>query len=684
MDIAKIRNIGIAAHIDAGKTTTTEGILHRAGRKHREGSVDGGNTTTDSDPTERQRGITIYSAAVSIEWRDCTINLIDTPGHVDFTAEVERALRVLDGAVTVLDAKEGVEAQSETVWRQADKHRIPRLCFVNKMDKLGADFESAVQSLRDRLSATPAVLHLPVGSEASFSGFVDIVRMRLVRYAADGSFSESDVPPDMAPDAARARSRLIELVSDGDYGIMERYLEGDEVTSESLTAAIRRQTLSGRLHPVLCGSAIRRVGIQHLLDAVCDLLPCPADTATSEFDREFVAESFGGGEPEISRSPFPDPAADLVALAFKVVPEATGTLTYIRIYSGSLRAGTRIFNNTRGLKENATRLFRMHADKREMIQQADAGDIVAVIGFKKTVTGDTLAPKGSNIVLESISFPDPVVSMSIEPRSAADRDRLIEALSDMRLQDPTFHYRHDAETGETIASGMGELHMEIVLERLRKRVGCAVGKPKVAYRETVTAKSGPVEHRHIKQTGGRGQRAIVVLRVEPLDGDGHFLFADEIKGGAVRRQYVLAVEKACLESMRSGGPAGGHPMTGVKATLMDGEEHEVDSSDMAFGIAAREAFKKAVAKARPRILEPIMRLSVSVAEEYFGRVSADLSSRGGVIMGSESVGGRRLVAADVPLARMFGYASDVRSLTGGRVGWSMEPERYELAPLPPS
>jgi len=647
-----IRNIGIAAHIDAGKTTTTEGILRRAGRTHREGRVDDGNAVTDSDAVERQRGITIYSAAVTLEWRGHTVNLIDTPGHVDFTAEVERSLRVLDGAVAVFDAKEGVEAQSETVWRQADRHGVPRVCFVNKMDKLGADFDAAVESMRARVSANPAVVHIPIGSEASFSGFVDVVRRRLVEYAPDGSFSESEVPPALAGLAAAARSALIETVAEGDDGIMERYLDGGDITAESLTAAIRRQTVSGLLHPVLCGSALRRIGIQHLLDAVCDFLPSPEDTAGD-------------------RCPTGD---EFVALAFKVVPERTGDLTYIRVYSGSLKPGTRVFNTTRGFKENATRVFRMHADKREAVQEATAGDIVAVVGLKKTVTGDTLAPKGSRIVLESISFPDPVVSMSIEPRTAAGRDRLAEALADMCRQDPTFRFTHSPETGEMLIAGMGELHLEIAVGRLRERVDCAVGRPKVAYRETVSADSGPVEHRHIKQTGGHGQRAIVKLRVEPAEG---FQFEDEIRGGAVRRQYIAAVERACRESMQC-GPLQGYPMMGAKVTLLDGEEHDVDSSDMAFEIAAREAFRKAVALATPRMLEPVMRLTLAVPEEHFGRVSADLSSRGGVITESEAADGRRLVTATVPLARMFGYANDIRGLTRGRAGWSMEPERYDL------
>jgi len=649
----RIRNIGIAAHIDAGKTTTTEGILHRAGRTHREGSVDGGNAVTDSDAVERQRGITIYSAAVTLGWRGHTVNIIDTPGHVDFTAEVERSLRVLDGAVAVFDAKEGVEAQSETVWRQADRYGVPRVCFVNKMDKLGADFPATVRSMRDRVSANPAVIHLPTGHEGEFRGFVDLIRRRLVEYSADGSFSESDIPAHLVRDAAAARSALVETVAENDDGIMERYLEGGDITPESLVAAMRRQTIAGLLHPVLCGSALRKIGIQHLLDAVCDFLPSPADMPPDGYP----------------------PDAELVALAFKVVPESTGDLTYVRIYSGSLSPGTRVYNSTRDLKENATRVFRMHADKREALQEAKAGDIVAVVGLKKTVTGDTLSPKGSGIVLESMSFPDPVVSMSIEPSTTADRDKLSEALSDMCRQDPTFRFSHNADTGETLVSGMGELHLDVVVGRLRKRVRCAIGRPRVAYMETVTADSGPVEHRHIKQTGGRGQRAIVKLRVEPL-GEGDFLFEDEIKGGAVRRQYILAVERACRESMQCGSIEG-YPMTGVRVTLLDGEEHEVDSSDMAFEIAAREAFRKAVAKAGPTMLEPVMKLTLIVPEDSFGRVSADLASRGGVITKSDMAGDRRSVTASVPLARMFGYANDIRGLTGGRVGWTMEPEKYQ-------
>ncbi len=676
VDMKTIRNIGIAAHIDAGKTTTTEGILHRAGRTHREGNVDSGNTTTDSDATERERGITIYSAAVSLDWRGHTINLIDTPGHVDFTAEVERSLRVLDGAVAVFDAKEGVEAQSETVWRQCDRYAVPRICFVNKMDKLGADFALSVQSMRDRISATPAVLHMPVGDGNSFSGFVDVVRMRLVQYSKDGLFSESDVPQEMMHDALSARSELIEVVADRDDGITERYLEGEEITHESLTAAIRRQTIAGHLHPVLCGSALRKVGVQHLLDAVCDLLPNPMDASVAEFDQEFAADRSGK-----EGQPVPDPDADMVALVFKVVPEKTGDLTYVRVYSGTLKPSTRVFNVTRGIKENITRLFRMHADKRESISEAVAGDIVAVVGMKKAVTGDTLAPKDSGVMLDGMSFADPVMSMSIEPRASSDADKLGEALASLSRQDPTFHHSYDADTGQTLISGMGELHLEIAVGTLRESVDCAAGRPKVSYRETITADSGPVEHRHIKQTGGRGQRAIVVLKVEPLpDGEGEsgFLFEDDIRGGAVCRQYINAVGKACADSMQA-GVLKGHQMTNVKATLLDGEEHDVDSSDMAFAFAAKEAFRKAVIRAKPRLLEPIMRLTIALPEECFGSVSADLASRGGTILDSAMASGRRTISAKVPLSRMFGYASAVRSATGGRVSWSMEPACYEFA-----
>jgi len=673
IDMKVIRNIGIAAHIDAGKTTTTEGILHRAGRTHREGNVDSGNTTTDTDATERERGITIYSAAVSLDWRGHTINLIDTPGHVDFTAEVERSLRVLDGAVAVFDAKEGVEAQSETVWRQCDRYDVPRICFVNKMDKLGADFAMSVQSMRDRISAAPAVMHIPLGDGNSFSGFVDVVRMRAVRYSKDGSFSESDVPQEMTREAVAARSELIEVVADHDDGMAERYLEGEEITPESLIAALRRQTIAGHLHPVLCGSALKKVGIQHLLDAVCDLLPNPMD-ASAQPDQ--VSADSGK-----SAQPFPNPTADMVALVFKVVPEKTGDLTYVRIYSGTLKPSTRVFNVTRGVKENITRLFRMHADKRESISEAVAGDIVAVVGMKKAVTGDTLAPKDSGVMLDGMSFADPVMSMSIEPKTSSDADKLGVALAALSRQDPTFRHSYDADTGQTIISGMGELHLEISVDTLRKSVDCAAGRPKVSYRETITADSGPVEHRHIKQTGGRGQRAIVKLSVEPLpegEGESGFLFEDQIRGGAVCKQYINAVAKSCAEAMQT-GILKGHPMTNVKVTLLDGEEHDVDSSDMAFAVAAKEAFKKAVAKARPRLLEPIMRLTIAIPEECFGSVSADVASRGGMILDSVMASGRRTISAKVPLSRMFGYASDVRSATGGRVSWSMEPACYDFA-----
>jgi elongation factor G len=657
-DIGLVRNIGIVAHIDAGKTTLTEGILHRAGARHREGSVDGGDALTDWDETERKRGITIYSAAVSFPWRGHAVNLIDTPGHVDFGAEVERSMRVLDGAVVVIDAKEGAEAQSETVWRQADRHGVPRVCLVNKMDSVGADFAASVRSLRDRLAAKPAVLHMPLGEGPGFAAFVDLVRMVHVEYSADGAFWESPVPRGLAGRAAEARSALVEAVGDGDDAIAELYLRGADVGAAELAASIRAQTLAGAVHPVLCGSALRKVGVQHLLDAVCDFLPSPADAARD-------------GLPA-------DPAAGMVALAFNVEPDpAGGDLTYLRIYAGTLLPSTRVFNSTQGVKENVTRLYRMQAHRREPLAEARAGDIVAVVGPKRTVTGDTLSPKGSGIVLESPRFPEPVVTMSIEPQSSSGREGLEEALRVAARQDPTFRHGRDPETGETVMSGMGELHLEIVLERLRKCVPCSAGRPHVAYRETVTKASGAVEYRHVKQTGGRGQKAVVVLQVGPAKED--FLFRDETRGGAVQPKHAAAVERACREDAR-GGPVGGYPLTGIEVVLLDGEEHEVDSSELAFGVAAREAFRLAVSRARPILLEPVMRLSLSVPEDSFGRVSADIASRGGSIVSSDMSGGRRLVTAGVPLARMFGYASDIRSLTAGRASWSMEPERYEPVP----
>ena len=657
-DIGLVRNIGIVAHIDAGKTTLTEGILHRAGVRHREGSVDGGDALTDWDETERKRGISIYSAAVSFPWRGHAVNLIDTPGHVDFGAEVERSMRVLDGAVVVIDAKEGAEAQSETVWRQADRHGVPRICLVNKMDSVGADFGASVQSLRDRLAAKPVVLHMPLGEGPGFAAFIDLVRMVYVEYSADGAFWESPVARELAGRAAEARSALVEAVSDGDDAIAELYLRGEEVGAGRLTASIRAQTLAGEVHPVLCGSALRKVGVQHLLDAVCDFLPSPADAAPD-------------GLPA-------DPAAGMVALAFNVEPDpAGGDLTYLRIYAGTLLPSTRVFNSTQGIKENVTRLYRMQAHRREALAEALAGDIVAVVGPKRTVTGDTLSPKGSGIVLESPRFPEPVVTMSIEPQSSSGREGLEEALRVAARQDPTFRHGRDPETGETVMSGMGELHLEIVLERLRKCVPCNAGRPHVAYRETVTEASGAVEYRHVKQTGGRGQKAVVVLQVGPAKED--FLFRDETRGGAVQPKHAAAVERACREDARS-GPVGGYPMTGIEVVLLDGEEHEVDSSELAFGTAAREAFRLAVSRARPILLEPIMRLSLSVPEDSLGRVAADIASRGGSVVGSDVSGGRRLMSASVPLARMFGYASDIRSLTAGRASWSMEPERYEPVP----
>jgi len=676
-DLTRTRNIGITAHIDAGKTTTTERILYYAGRTHRMGEVDEGTTVTDFDAEEQQRGITIYSAAVTFSWRDHTINLIDTPGHVDFTAEVERALRVLDGAIVVFDAKEGAEAQSETVWHQADKYHVPRLCFINKMDKVGADFPASVQSLIDRLKARPAVVQLPIGVEDAFEGVVDLVRMRAFYFIPEGEdrrIEERPIPAPLQEESIRSRHRLEELAAENDERLMEKYVAGESIANEELRAAIRAATLRNQLHPVFCGSARNRIGTRLLLDGIVDYLPSPLDVPP-----------VAGTDPEtherISRRT--DPAEPLTAYVFKIVAEKPVDLYFVRVYSGILKAGSRVLNPVRGKKENVSRLFRVFAKRREPIEQAAAGDIVAVVGVKDSLTGDTLCDARHPIVLERIRFPETVISMAIEPKSSADRDKLAEALHALARQDPTFNARTDPETGQTLVSGMGELHLEILTHRLVRdmNVQVNVGKPRVSYRETVTG-VGEAEGRFIRQTGGRGHFAIVTIRVEPFlpgEGEQQVAFVNAIRGGAISAPYVAAVETGVREAARS-GVLMGFPMIHIKATLLDGQEHEVDSSELAFENAARIAFEEAVRKASPGVMEPIMRLEVTTPEVYFGAVTGDLAARRAVITSAELRGDRRVIQAQVPLREMVGYATVLRSLTQGRAHWYMEPHAYVVAP----
>jgi elongation factor G len=679
MDLDKIRNIGIAAHIDAGKTTTTERVLFYSGTIHRMGDVDDGTTITDFDVEEQQRGITIYSAAVSLAWRDCRINLIDTPGHVDFTAEVERSLRVLDGAVVVFDSKEGVEAQSETVWRQADKYKVPRICFLNKMDKLGADFHYALGTIRSRLGANPIAIQLPLGQESTFRGVIDLVTMQARDYSRGGDgtkFDVVDIPAELLDEARHFRHVLEEKVAELDDELMAKYVENQPLTADEIRRALRQGTLSRRCQPVLCGSALRYIGVQGVLDAVCDYLPSPLDVPPIE-----------GRDPDdpakiVTRKC--DPGAPLAALVFKVVGDAHGDLHFIRVYSGVLKAGSRVLNVGRKKKENLPQIFRIFAKRREKIEKASAGDIVAAVGLKETQTGDTLCDtRGGTVLLERIEFPETVISLAIEPESSADRDRLHDVLRMLARSDPTFECRVSQETGQTLISGMGELHLEVICHRIERDFGVKVkvGRPRVAYREAIT-RAAEAEGRLIKQTGGRGQYAVVRLRVEPFvpaPGEEHFRFINAITGGAIRAEYVRAVAEGIREASRAGA-LGGFPVINVQTTLLDGQEHPVDSSDLAFETAASIAFQKAVEQAGPVLLEPIMKVEVVTPEEYYGAINGDLTARRAVITGTAMRGRNHVVTAEAPLAAMFGYATQVRSLSQGRASYSMEPCRYERMP----
>jgi elongation factor G len=676
--LRQIRNIGIAAHIDAGKTTTTERILYYSGRTHRMGEVDDGTTATDFDRQEQERGITIYSAAVTCPWRNHTINLIDTPGHVDFTAEVERSLRVLDGAVVVFDAKEGVEAQSETVWRQADKYHVPRLCFINKMDKLGADFEMSYRSLVERLDASPVAVQIPIGSADGFGGLIDLMTMRAIYFepAELGSvFREEDIPAAHRDSAEQWRHDMVERIAETDESLMEKYVLEEPIGESELRAALRAATIANRLQPVLCGSALRYVGVQHLLDAVVDYLPCPLDLPP------VVGTASKNDRTEVSRPT--DPDQPFAGLIFKIVADKPMDLFFLRVYSGTLKSGSRVFNSTRETKENISRMFKMFAKRRETVESARAGEIVALVGPKAALTGDTLCDMRRHVVLPHIEFAPTVVDLAIEPRSAADRERLSESLRALTRQDPTFAVRVSPETGQTVISGMGELHLEVITNRLvdEMNVMVNVGKPRVSYRETVVGRA-EAEGRFIRQTGGRGQYAVVKLVVEayqPGEDEDSVRFESEIRGGAIRKEYIEAVREGVMNAATSGVLLG-YKMMNVKATLIDGQEHDTDSSELAFENAARLAFEEAAKQADPRLMEPLMRLEVVVPEEYLGTVNGDLSGRRAVITHTEMRGRQRVVHAEAPLAELFGYANSLRSLTQGRGGSSIEFSHYRVVP----
>ena len=680
VDLAKVRNIGIMAHIDAGKTTTTERILFYTGINYKIGEVHDGAATMDWMEQEQERGITITSAATTVHWEDHTINIIDTPGHVDFTVEVERNLRVLDGAVAVFDGVAGVEPQSETVWRQATKYGVPRICFVNKMDRTGAEFHRTVDMIVSRLHATPLVIQLPIGAEADFRGVIDLVSMKALVWSPEAKLGEMyetiDIPSTHTEAAAEYRDKLLETLAENDDEMMELYLEGQEPSEEGLIAAIRRATLASHLTPVLCGTAFKNKGVQPLLDAIIRYLPSPVDVGAVE------GHAVGKEEEVLTREP--DEDAPLSTLAFKIMSDQhLGKLTFVRVYSGTLTAGTYVLNSTKGHRERVGKIYRMHANKREEIEKASAGQIVAVMGLKNTTTGDTLSSSEAPVILESMTFPAPVISVAIEPKTKSDQDKLSTAIQRLAEEDPTFQVRTDEDTGQTIISGMGELHLEILVDRMKRehRVEANVGKPQVAYRETIRRKVTGVEYTHKKQTGGSGQFGRVVIDIEPTggEGDGGYEFVNAVTGGRIPREYIPAVDEGCQEAMEFGVVAG-YPLVDVKVTLQDGAYHDVDSSELAFKIAGSMAFKEAARRAEPVLLEPMFAVEVTTPEEYLGDVIGDLNSRRGQIQAMEERTGARVVKASVPLSEMFGYVSDLRSRTQGRASHSMHFDSYAEVP----
>ncbi|MBZ4016451.1 elongation factor G [Streptomyces purpurogeneiscleroticus] len=687
LDLAKVRNIGIMAHIDAGKTTTTERILFYTGVSYKIGEVHDGAATMDWMEQEQERGITITSAATTCHWPlnnvDHTINIIDTPGHVDFTVEVERSLRVLDGAVTVFDGVAGVEPQSETVWRQADRYGVPRICFVNKLDRTGAEFHRCVDMIVDRLGATPIVMQLPIGTEADFKGVVDLVSMKALVWSAEAAKGEMydtvDIPDTHLEAAEEWRGKLLEAVAENDEEMMELYLEGTEPTVDQLHEAIRRITISSgkggdtTVTPVFCGTAFKNKGVQPLLDAVVRYLPSPLDVEAIE------GHAVNNADEIIKRRPSEE--EPLAALAFKIASDPhLGKLTFIRVYSGRLESGTQVLNSVKGKKERIGKIYRMHANKREEIESVGAGDIVAVMGLKQTTTGETLCDSANQVILESMEFPAPVIQVAIEPKSKGDQEKLGVAIQRLAEEDPSFQVHTDEETGQTIIAGMGELHLDVLVDRMKRefRVEANVGKPQVAYRETLRKTVEKIDYTHKKQTGGSGQFAKVQISVEPLEGDG-YEFENKVTGGRIPREYIPSVDAGCQEAMEFGVLAG-YPLTGVRVTLHDGAFHEVDSSEMAFKIAGSMAFKEAARKASPALLEPMMKVEVTTPEDYMGDVIGDINSRRGQIQSMEDRHGAKLVTGLVPLSEMFGYVGDLRSKTSGRASYSMQFDSYAEVP----
>jgi len=670
--LERYRNIGIIAHIDAGKTTTTERILFYTGKTYRIGSVDDGTTVTDWMVQERERGITIVSAAVSAEWKGYQINIIDTPGHIDFTAEVQRSLRVLDGGVVVFDAVQGVEPQSETVWRQADRYGVPRICFVNKMDRVGASFERTLETIQERLGAKPIALQLPIGSESAFKGIIDLMTMQAIYFEDDLGKEPryTEIPEELLSQAEEMHAQMVEQIAEMDDDLIVKYLEGEEITTEELKSALRQAVITNQATPCFCGSSLRNKGVQPMLDAVIDYLPSPADVPPVI-----------GIDPR-TNAEVPRPAEDdapLSALVFKIVTDPyVGRLAYFRVYSGKIVQGSMVYNSTKDKRERVGRLLRMYADRREDITEVMAGDIAAVLGLKETFTGDTLCEPTQSVILESISFPEPVISIAIEPKTSGDQEKMGEALRKLSEEDPTFRVRSDENTGQTIISGMGELHLDVLVDRMLRefRVQANVGRPRVAYRETITRATNKINYKYAKQTGGHGQYGHVVFNMEPGERGTGVLFENKVMGGAIPKEYIPAVEKGVFEAAESGLLAG-YPLTDLKVTLIDGSFHEVDSNEMAFRMAAIFGFKEGIQRGAPVLLEPIMKVEVVVPEEYLGDVLGQISARRGLIQGTEiRPGNAQAVRGVVPMAEMFGYATELRSATQGRGVFSMEFDHY--------
>jgi len=669
--LERYRNIGIIAHIDAGKTTTTERILFYTGKTYRLGNVDEGTTVTDWMPQERERGITIVSAAVTAEWKDHRINLIDTPGHIDFTAEVQRSLRVLDGGVVVFDSVQGVEPQSETVWRQADKYRVPRICFANKMDRMGASYERTIESIKERLGANPLTMQIPIGMESSFSGMINLLEENMVTFEDDGKEPIiNPIPEEYKAEVAAKRAILVEQIAELDDEVLEKYLEGEPLTMAELKKALRKGVLESKVNPVFCGTSLRNKGVQLILDAVVDYLPSPLDVPA------LTAHRLSDGSEVVRHA---DDTEPLSALVFKIVTDPyMGRLAYIRIYSGKIKQGTQVLNSSKDKKERVGRLLRMYADRREDLDELGACDIGAILGLKSSFTGDTLSDTSAPVVLESITFPDPVISIAIEPKTKADQEKMSDSLIKLAEEDPTFKIRQDENTGQTVISGMGELHLDVLVDRLLRefRIQANVGTPRVAYREALSKPVKDLRYKYSKQSGGHGQYGDVIIDLEPLVPGSGVVFVDKVRGGDIPKEYIPAVQKCIIEAAES-GPIAGYPMTDFKVTLTGGSYHEVDSSEMAFRMAAIFALREAAEKAGPIILEPIMAVEVTVPQEYTGDVIGQINSRQGNILGMEDrFGNAKAIHAEVPLAQMFGYATELRSVTQGRGVFTMEFKHY--------